>query len=288
MRNIPSAGTLETMAPIDWDTHAKQVLELGGDHYEFIKRQKIAELYGAAAVFFISEDIDRQLMPAATQAIQSGQTDHAVFIPIMKGARPFFSDLERTIYDRQERRLRTEWMRTSTFVGTDRVPTYVVVNDPDLPLPDIESITPDDTVIFVDDGLDNGETLEVIADFVHERHGVTDFEVFVALTKQPGFVIPRISRISSLFTTPHGVYGSMYGFNGGLEGIEIGGKRESSDEVGRFVRAIGMAMIQPKESVDSGLVTATLETLGGKDGFARATIDDIVKYNQVYNSSWAN
>lgn len=104
------------------------------------------------------------------------------------------------------------------------------------------------------------------AEALSQEYGIQNISAVTAITKQPGMIISGFASTTSLFSTPFGVWGEGYGFD--------------NDGNNRDIRVVGMSMRQPFESME--VVEFTLEKLGGIEGFAVASINEIVEYNKRF------
>lgn len=245
-----------------WDIHAEKLLNAPNAGEIIDTRQALAHKHEVVAIYFDGNEIASQVAIHAAREVNTGRAARAKQVVMKNGGQPYHEDKVAAIKNIDPNiNVREDQIRTSAYDGPVFVGAHVLTDDPKK-LP--QTLEPGDEVVFNDDGLDTGESLMVSADFVYEKYGVTDFSADTALTKQPGLIIAGFRETTALFTTPFGVFGEGYGFDNN-------GKN-------RDTRIVAVSWNQDPANFER--VEHTLIELGGTDGFAVASIDQIIRYNR--------
>lgn len=256
---------VKTNGMVHWDQHAEKLLDHPETDEMRKKRQEIARKHGLAAVFFTSDEILEQVRHHAESEVQTGRAHRAKHVKVLSGGEPFHNDkvaLMREIDPSLNPK--TDRIRTSAYDGPKYVGAHIVDDFDSKP----QTLQEGDEVVLDDDGIDTAGSLIICAEALSEKYGINNISAVTALTKQPGMIISGFANTTSLFSTPYGVWGEGYGFD--------------NSGINRDIRVIGMSMRQPFETME--VVEYTLEKLGGVDGFAIASIDQIVQYNKQFKS----
>lgn len=255
--NLRLMNDIETIA---WDARASELLAGENADKEIRDRKAVATAKGLAAVFFMPHEIAEQVTNLAQYEVSSGAAEKAVHIPLLNGGVPFHDDKIDAIHlINPAIDVKTGKVRTTAYDGPTYVGAHVIPEECELDI-----LTPDSEAVFDDDGIETASSIIVSAQHLLERCGVTKFSCRTALTKQPGMTISGFSRTIALFSTPFGVWGEGYGFD--------------NNGTNRDEDIIGVSMTQSPDNFD--VVEFTLNKLGGTDGFAVASMDDVVRFNR--------
>lgn len=265
---LQKPGLIAELEPLHWQHHTETILNGPLAHLEIAERREIATRLGLVAVFFIEPEILGRAHKFAAHEVATGRANRAVYINLLNGGTPFHEDLVNSMR-KQGADPRTTSMRTSAYNLTEFVGAHVIDSPEYLP----QGLGPGDEAVFTDDGLDTGESLIESGEFIRERYEVTDISALTAITKQPGMVIAKFRGTSAMFATPYGLWGEYYGFNDDHRANEPGYNRNE--------RVIGLAMAQPEAAYER--LEHVLHIMGGTDGLAIASIDQIREFNRARN-----
>lgn len=129
-------------------------------------------------VLFSRDDIQDKAQSLASQITQDYQGKKPIIVGLLKGSIMFMADLLKDL----DMDLETDFMDVSSYFGVESSGTVTIVKDMSVSVHDRH-------IIFVEDIIDTGRTLERVVDLIKSR-GAASVRIATMLDKKEARIVP--------------------------------------------------------------------------------------------------